>query len=632
MTLSPSPIARQPVRDNTRWVVLARRWLARCFAAWLLCLAPALAASAENAASAAQSHPGETRPLLLQASAGTQDLWERAEVLADPEGRWSATQALQHLSEFAPPGRLGANLGKRKGAVWIHLPVQVPARAPTQGPGPAFAAEAPASWVLNIDYPSLDVIDVHVLADQRLHTLARLGDHVPMAQRPTPSRAHTVNLSLVPGQTYQLLLRVQTTGSMLVPLQLQTPAAHALGESREQALQGLFAGAGLCLLFYCLTQWVSLRQALFGWYALSLGGMTAFFGALSGSGAQHVWGASLWLTQNGPPFFILIGIWGGLFFVLHALQVDRVNRLIARTVQACGLLAAATAALFAAGVLDYGSAQAVGMALGVAPPLLVLPVAFKRLRAGDPAARWLLMGWVAYSFGVIAMVGVLRGWLPLNFWTLHAYQMTALIEMATWLAVLAEKVQAVRHHAAVVQQQQEYLHSPNHTDALTALLNRNGLHAAMPARLVACSLRQPLALFLIELHGLQDIVDAQGRDAGNEVLTTVAKRLRAHARNTDLLCRLGEKEFVLVVSYLSIDAAREAEAIGHKLLQVFDQPFGAGGKLFRLGLTIGFAMAPNDDRSLNDLLQRAQAGTEAGRQTGRSCVRRGGVSVALPGN
>ena len=46
-------------------------------------------------------------------------------------------------------------------------------------------------------------------------------------------------------------------------------------------MQGLLAGAGLCLLLYSLAQWASLRDPVFGLYAVTLLGTTAFFAALS---------------------------------------------------------------------------------------------------------------------------------------------------------------------------------------------------------------------------------------------------------------------------------------------------------------------------------------------------------------
>lgn len=606
----------------TLWSVSLLRKLAALALAGL-CTGLAATAPAQEAPTRSQQ---DTASRTLQLGPGvSHDVWERASILADPDGSLGVEQALAHKSEFAPAGRMGANLGKRKGAVWVHVRLQA-AAAPPSGPAPP---QAPTPWLLDIDYPSLDRIDVYLLDGGHVHSHARLGDLVPMAQRPIPSRSHTVLLDLPPGQTRDMLVRVQTTGSMLVPMALHTPVGYALIEAKEQALQGLFAGAGLCLLLYSLTQWASLRDSMFGWYALTLAGTTAFFAALSGFGVNHLWGGNVWLTQNGPPFFILLGVCGAFLFVLRALEVDQVSPRVARVVRLCGALAGITALLFLADVLDYATAQTVGMALGPTPLLLVLPTAFKRLRAGDAAARWVLVGWGVYSAGVMVLVGVLRGALPVNFFTLHAFQFASLIEMAMWMAVLGERVQTMRRNAALVHSEHEHLQAQAHTDALTGLLNRRGLAVTVGPRLALCTAQQPMAVFLLDLDGFKPINDSMGHEAGDLVLQGVAQRLQANLRGSDLVCRLGGDEFVLAVGPLTSDAEKEAQAIGAKLLKAFEQPFSVGGNLCRVGLTIGYALAPQDDSSLDNLLKRADTAMYAGKQAGRGCVRRGGSSVVL---
>lgn len=560
----------------------------------------------------------QAAPLQLHDDVAVHDGWAVAQVLADPDGRLGLSDVIDRAAAAEPAGPLHANLGRRSGAVWLQIPLQVP-------------ADGSGRWVLDIDYASLDRIDVFLLDGPRVERRWQLGDHVDLADRPVPGRSHVVALDLPPGAARVLWLRVETTGSMIVPLWLHTPAHHLQVEAREQALQGLFAGAGLCLLLYSLTQWLSLRDAMFGWYALTLLGTTAFFAALSGVGVQHVWGASTWLTRNGPPFFILLGVCGAFFFVLRALEVAVVSPRAAWVVRVCGVVAGITALLFLAGAIDYGMAQFIGMALGPAPLLLVLPTAFRRLRAGDRAARWVLVGWGFYSVGVLVLVGVLRGWLPVGFWTMHTFQFASLIEMSMWLAVLAERVQSVHRQAVLMQNEHARLQSLAHTDPLTGLLNRRGLNEAVQTRLSTNPARRGIAVFVLDLDGFKPVNDQHGHEAGDAVLVEVARRLQASLRATDLVCRLGGDEFVVALGNLSDDdqAQVEAERIGRKLLQAFDAPFQAGTRPCRVGVTIGYALSPQDDTSLEGLLKRADAAMYAGKQAGRHCLRRGGAGVVL---
>ena len=75
----------------------------------------------------------------------------------------------------------------------------------------------------------------------------------------------------------------------------------------------------------------------------------------------------------------------------------------------------------------------------------------------------------------------------------------------------------------------------------------------------------------------------------------------------------------------------DAQRLGAKLLGAFELPFTVAGQACRVGLTIGFALAPHDRRDGGDLLKRADAAMYAGKQAGRHCVRRGGAWVGLAG-
>ncbi|MEY2689666.1 MAG: hypothetical protein RL375_3865 [Pseudomonadota bacterium] len=553
----------------------------------------------------------QAQALLLDARVPEHDVWQVATVLFDPTGRLEVTDVAGRTQEFARSDLPAGNLGRRVGAVWLRVPIAVPAGTGTH-----------VHWMLDVDYAPLDQVDIYVLDGQRLEHQAHLGDLIPMAERPMPARSHVLALDLPRGSERVLLLRLQSTGTLIAPIWLRTPAGYLGVEAAEQSLQGLLAGMGLCLMLYSLVQWAVLRDALFGLYALTLLGTVAFFAALSGVGPQHVWGGSDWLTRNAPPFSILVGVCGAFLFVVKALEVRTVSPRVAALSTGCAVVAGGTALVFAAGGLGYAAAQAVGLALGPAPLLLVLPVAFKRLRSGDRAAAYVLAGWGAYSIGVLGIVGVLFGWLPVGFWSLHAFQFGSLIEMAMWMLVLGLRVQDIRRSAVFLRGEHDRMRSLAHTDALTGLLNRRGLTECLPAMLARASPSSALAVYVLDLDGFKPVNDQLGHEAGDQLLVEVGRRLEDLVRTEDLVCRLGGDEFVLAVGRLADPA--DAERIGHKVLDGFAEPFEIKGVSCQIGLTIGYALAPQDERSVPALLDRADIAMYAGKRAGKNCLRRAG--------
>jgi diguanylate cyclase len=234
-----------------------------------------------------------------------------------------------------------------------------------------------------------------------------------------------------------------------------------------------------------------------------------------------------------------------------------------------------------------------------------------------------------YSIGVLAMVGLLSGQLPIGFWTTHAFQFASMLEMAMWMLALNVRVDEIRRSALRLEGERDELRSLLQTDHLTGLLNRRGLLEVAPALL---DLRQPgqsVAVFLVDLDGFKTINDRLGHEAGDALLSSVADRLREAMRDQDLICRLGGDEFVLVAAGLvsEIDAAR----MGDKLVRALEQPFDIKGSVCRVGLTVGYALAPQDDNTLPGLLKRADAAMYGGKQSGRNCVRRGAAGAGLSG-
>jgi diguanylate cyclase (GGDEF)-like protein len=570
----------------------------------LLCLLPA----------AAWAQPRE--PLHLVDDRGEVDAWPAITMLTDTSGQWQLEDVQARSAELRSPSGAKANLGVQRSAVWLHVPLQV-------------SAGGRGRWLLDIDYPSLDRVEVYQLTEGRLLQFARVGDDLPFRLRTLQVRTHAVALELQPGQRHELWLRVQTTSSMVLPISLMTAERYHQRESRVQLVQGVIAGIGLCLLIYSIAQWLSLRDRTFAFYAIGISGTTVFFFAYFGLGPQHVWGGSTWITNNIAPLSVLVGLAGGLLFLDRALLVAQHNPRWSRAMRITAGIAAAAAAAFSLGLIDYRTAQLVSTALGPSPIVLGLPAAVARMRAGDRAALYVVIGWGVYGVGIGVMVSLLRGWVDCNWWTQHAFELGMLVEMVMWQRVLAVRQQQLRHAAEQADRDREALRSLAHTDALTGLPNRRGLQLELAAALAHASSQRQLAVYLLDLDGFKAVNDRLGHDAGDELLKAVALRLRAPLRQRDVVARLGGDEFVVMATDLGGDD--DARRLGQKLLDAIATPFTVRGQHCVVGLTVGYALAPLDGQDADSLLKRADAAMYAGKQAGKHTLRRGQASVGLAG-
>ncbi len=96
------------------------------------------------------------------------------------------------------------------------------------------------------------------------------------------------------------------------------------------------------------------------------------------------------------------------------------------------------------------------------------------------------------------------------------------------------------------------------TDTLTGLYNRRAFDLEVPGFIErALALRSPLAMLVMDLDAFKPVNDTLGHAAGDAVLCGVAKVLQQGVRKSDLPCRFGGDEFVIVLADLDEAAARE---------------------------------------------------------------------------
>jgi diguanylate cyclase (GGDEF)-like protein len=572
---------------------VVKGFLTAAFGCALLNFVPAAAASAPT--------------LVLDEQTRRVDAWPVATVLEDPNLSWDVNDAMQRLDQFHTPSTPHANLGVRRDAVWMRIPVTLRSGAPTQ-------------WIIDVDYPLMNRVDLYVVSGGAIGPMVAMGNEVPFRERPLASRTHAAPLTLEAGRDTILLLRLETRGSMVVPIALLTPESFRLREAQRGLLQGVLAGIALCLILYSFAQWLGSRNAMFIAYGVAVGGAALYALAFFGVGTQNLWPESRWLTLNASVLAAHAGLGGAALFIDRALLINRWSRVTSIALRGVAVMAAILCASILAGLIDYRTAQQTAAVLTPIPMLLSIPAAVVRMRQGDRAAVYMLMGWGIYAVGILTSIGVIGGAIAANFWTLHAFQFTGALEMVMWMRVLGLRVEGLRAAGLRAAAERDALHAMAHTDVLTGLPNRRGLMLEMRRAVAVATDQTKLAIFLLDLDGFKGVNDQFGHDAGDELLVAVALRLKSLVRDGDLVARLGGDEFVVLAAGLRTEA--ECGVLGQQVLGGFGEPFRLQHGTCKIGLTLGYALAPDDGTDVSRLLAKADAAMYAGKRAGRHTLRR----------
>jgi len=586
----------------------ARAWpqcLLQLALPWLLAFAFAL-----TGAGTARAEGARLSELVVDGSP-VLTLWPAVTLLRDATGALTVHEAIERSADFTVPTGTPGNLGRTTDAVWLRVPLHVP-------------GGVQQARVLQIDYASLNHVDVHVVQGGEVQQLELTGNAMPLAARSLATRTLAATLTLPPGDS-ELLLRVKSQSTLVLPLTLRTSDNFITAESGSQLVLGTMLGLALCMLIYSLTHWVSLRDRVFIDYALMLVGNTVFFISYFGIGAQYLWGAHPWLSMWASPIAILVSVAAGTGFMRNALAVRELSPLGDKLLRGLGALALVSIAVSATGVLSYPAVQTVATVLGVLAMACGMPAAIVRARRGERVAAFMLFGWAFYSAGAFIIASLLRGWIEPTLTVLYLFPLSTMVEMSAWMAVLGLRVQAIHRNADRARMEGDALRKLAQTDALTGLPNRRGLHERLEALLPQALPNKLLAVYLLDLDGFKPVNDRHGHDVGDALLIAVGQRLQAQLRGTDVVARLGGDEFVVLAAGLPDESV--AKHIGQKMLSAFDEPFIALGQRCDVGLTIGYALGPLDGTSADDLIKRADAAMYAGKNAGRRCLQRGGRSL-----
>lgn len=187
------------------------------------------------------------------------------------------------------------------------------------------------------------------------------------------------------------------------------------------------------------------------------------------------------------------------------------------------------------------------------------------------------------------------------------------------LLVVEYDVTSLQHALDLAGQTQSELKKLAHFDPLTNLPNVR--HFEEGGDLLLQSARhsgQQLALLFVDLDGFKAINDRYGHQCGDLALKTIAGRLRAHSRASDIIARIGGDEFVLLQS--AVSARRDVQAFAEKLIEVISEPFDVEGVTVCLSASIGVAEYPRHAVDMNQLLRRADQAMYSVKYSGKGLV------------
>ena len=157
-------------------------------------------------------------------------------------------------------------------------------------------------------------------------------------------------------------------------------------------------------------------------------------------------------------------------------------------------------------------------------------------------------------------------------------------------------------------------------DPLTGLCNRRYLEENLARELHRARRgNSPLCVVMLDLDNFKPFNDTFGHDAGDSLLRELGQVLREKLRKSDISCRYGGDEFVLVLPDSSLaDTQQRVEQIRALVKELRIRT--GDPRLDTITVSAGIASAPEHGSTAAELLQAADNAMYAAKQAGGNCV------------
>ncbi len=336
-------------------------------------------------------------------------------------------EEVQQAKSWQKINRSTINFGFIPEAVWLKFSVQV---------------VHDNDYILHIPYPILDYLDNYSFIDGKALPVYKTGDARVYSSRATDHIDFVFPYSLKQNQILTVYLRVDSQGTVDVPIRFLSNEIF-LSENKDSLLfRGFVMGVLWLMLFYNLFIYISIRDAVYGFYVLNIFAFLVTSNAYDGGAFQLLWPNLPELNAYVFPIFNGLNQVTSIVFMLALLQVMKRDTWYKKYFLI--LLAVVSTFPILALVLPYSTIVPVEVTFSLIVYLSSWMLGLHLSLKGNKTAMYFTVAMSLFMTGLIGSNLKGLGLLPTNFFTQHAYQLGFFIDMVVLSLALAQKIEIAR--------------------------------------------------------------------------------------------------------------------------------------------------------------------------------------------
>lgn len=328
---------------------------------------------------------------------------------------------------FTPNKKKSVNFGFTHSAYWFKVEMNRDAHA------------AHKEWWLSIEYPLLEKIDMYLLSNSGeiiLHQ--RMGSSRLSSQNKVPLHNYVTQLILEDYPESTLMIRVQTQGSMQVPLAIHSSGGLFTEIEYSSLAIGLFYGIFIVIFLYNIVIYFYTRDKNYLRYLLFLVSFVFWQMSFDGIGRTYVWEKCRWMIDHGPGFWIAFSSFSALYFGRGFLQTKGRSPKLDTVLKAMIFISFGISMVSA--VLPYSKTILINASMVILSTLLLLTAGILMIKHTHRVARFYLSGWSFFLLGTMIFTFNKFELIPYFYGVNHVQQIGAAFEMIFLSWALADRV------------------------------------------------------------------------------------------------------------------------------------------------------------------------------------------------